>query len=160
MGNPIGYRIQRYVGLPNKFDDLSAINELLKQLSKEEDPPKLTQDALDRLVENKYQTYIYVSRVDNESRADHGKIIGIAMLTVYQKMSGGGRIVGFIDDVVVHKDHQRKGNCSALVLTLLDQVSDVSHVDLTTSRPEALLAYEKIGFSVRKTSPMRYKFLK
>lgn len=162
MGNPIGYRIERFVGLPNKFGDLDAINELLKQLSKEKDPPKLTQGALDSLVANKYQTYIYVSRVDNKSSIEYGKIIGIGMLTTYRKMSGGGRIVGYIDDVVVHSDHKRRGNCSALMLTLLDQalMFDVHNIDLTTSRPEALLAYEKIGFKVRKTSPMRYVFNK
>lgn len=162
MGNPTGYRIERLISAQSSPNDLCNINVLLKELSKEGNPPELTQFTLNSLLENRYRTYVYVSRINDATNAEHERIIGIAMLTVYRKMSGGGRIVGFIDDVVVHSDHKRRGNCSALINALLRHAknAEVCNVDLTTSRQEALLAYEKIGFSVRKTSPMRYKFLK
>lgn len=60
---------------------------------------------------------------------------------------GDGETVLFIQDLLVHPDHRRKGIATALIQSVLETFSHVRQIQLTADdTPEMLAFYESVGF--------------
>jgi ribosomal protein S18 acetylase RimI-like enzyme len=132
-----------------KFSDADCedINALLAQLSPS--ARRITPDKLRQLLA---QSNYYILAV----RSPKGRIVGIATIIIYEKLTGK---VGIIEDVVVDKDHRGLGLGKSLVQYLIKfaQAKNVEYLDLTSnpSRKEANELYLKLGFKKRETNCYR-----
>jgi ribosomal protein S18 acetylase RimI-like enzyme len=87
-----------------------------------------------------------------------GEIAGMGSLHFFETLV---KRSAWIEDVVVHPKHQRKGFGKKLTKHLISQAKKkkVKHIDLTSrnSRVKAHKFYEKLNFKKRDTSVFRLK---
>lgn len=112
--------------------------ETLASLSEVELKPA---DAL-AILESRRQRGIrtFVARVD-------GAVVGTAALLVEQKFIHGGGWVGHIEDVAVHRDHQKKGIGAALIRHAIEEARKLGCYKVILSCFEDRVPfYEGLGF--------------
>ena len=112
--------------------------DLVKQLTQNIVEPENLIQRLEEMAEPKdYQYFVAVKE---------GRVIGFAGLAWYPIPSKG--LTGWIEEVVVDKEHRGQGAGQALMANLLElaQKLSLSQVKLTTADPVALHIYEKCGF--------------
>ena len=136
----------REVKVADKIN-LSAVNELLPQLSKSSKPMKLYN--LDNLVKSN-STFIYFAFNEKE-------VVGMLSLVVV-RIPTGTKV--WIEDVVVDENSRGKGIGRSLMNHALEEAGNLSAkcVDLT-SRPNRVAAnrlYQSIGFKKRETNIYRF----
>lgn len=127
--------------------NLSAVNELLPQLSKSSKPMKLYN--LDNLVKSN-STFIYFAFNEKE-------VVGMLSLVVV-RIPTGTKV--WIEDVVVDENSRGKGIGRSLMNHALEEAGSLNAkcVDLT-SRPNRVAAnrlYQSIGFKKRETNIYRF----
>ena len=72
---------------------------------------------------------------------DNDKLIGII------RCVGDGHSIVFIQDLLVHPDHQRKGIGTELMNAILDRYQNVYQIELATDNTERTIAfYKSLGF--------------
>lgn len=75
------------------------------------------------------------------ARADEGQLVGLA------RSISDGATIAYLQDVLIHPDHQRAGLGSSLVTTLFDTYGDVRQRVLITDTEAGQRAfYESLGF--------------
>lgn len=78
---------------------------------------------------------------------ENDQVIGTASLILEQKFIHKGGIIGHIEDVAVHVDHQGKGVGKALVLQLVELAQDSGCYKVILScNDHNLEFYERVGF--------------
>ena len=78
---------------------------------------------------------------------ENGKIIGTASLILEHKFIHRGGIIGHIEDVAVHPDHERKGVGSAVVKQLVELAEDSGCYKVILGCNDGNLPfYEHLGF--------------
>lgn len=69
------------------------------------------------------------------------KLVGII------RTVGDGHTIVFIQDILVHPDHQRQGIGTALMRSILEAYPDVRQIELATDNtPETIAFYKALGF--------------
>lgn len=69
------------------------------------------------------------------------KLVGII------RTVGDGHTIVFIQDILVHPNHQRQGIGTALMRSILEAYPDVRQIELATDNtPETIAFYEALGF--------------
>lgn len=87
-------------------------------------------------------TAIAASGVVATARTETGKLIGLARV-----ITDGATIV-FLQDILVHPDHQRTGTGRALVTAVLEPFAGVrQQVLITDDEPGQRAFYESLGFT-------------
>lgn len=127
---------------------LEALSRLLPQLNP--DLPALTQERLDRVVNDPATTLLMVRNDDDET------IIGTASVLVY---STPAHVKARIEDVVVDESARGKGAGKELVLRCIEvaRESGAEIVELQSARwrQVANKLYPKIGFELRESNVYR-----
>lgn len=99
-----------------------------------------------------------------KSKPDHviyvavlgSQVVGSATIFIEQKFIHGGGKVGHIEDVVVRKEHQKKGIGEKLIEALLDYANKKGcYKTILGSTDDVMPFYEKLGFK-RHSNEMRY----
>ena len=69
------------------------------------------------------------------------KLVGII------RTVGDGHTIVFIQDILVHPNHQRQGIGTALMRSILEAYPDVRQIELATDKtPETIAFYKALGF--------------
>ena len=76
---------------------------------------------------------------------NHVQIIGTGTIIVEPKLIHGGKSVGHIEDIVVHKDHRKKGIATNIVNKLVDLYHDCYKIILDC-KDELVDFYKLAGF--------------
>jgi glucosamine-phosphate N-acetyltransferase len=129
---------------PVRITDLNASDlsrgflETLSNLSRVELSPEQTQPILEARRQSGVRTF--VARIDE-------RVVGTASLIIERKFIHGGSSVGHIEDVAVHRDHEKKGIGAALVRHAVAEARKLGcyKVILNCSADRASF-YEKLGF--------------
>ena len=133
-------------------DEIAQIIELMHQLSPEKAHDSVRVN-LEEMLYGDPSSSIYVVRDDGT-----GKIIGMTTLN-YNTRLGGKKCL--IEDVVVHKEHRRRGVGHALMERAIASARQwkACVVDLTSTpkRGEAHSLYEDLGFERRDTNVYRLR---
>lgn len=75
------------------------------------------------------------------ARLDDGQLVGLA------RSISDGATIAYLQDVLIHPDHQRSGLGRSLVTTLFDTYTDVrQRVLITDAEPGQRAFYESLGF--------------
>ena len=121
-------------------DDITQIKEqyfeLLGQLT---DAPIMTNDE-------------FINKVNEISKIgtiivcyNQFQIIGTGTIIVEPKLIHGGKSVGHIEDIVVHKDHRKEGSATNIINKLLD-LSDNCYKVILDCKDELVDFYKLAGF--------------
>ena len=136
------------------YDDVYSVNYLLAYLSPTRPIQTHSSEELNSKLICGSGLTLFVAR-----ELSHQSIVAMVSLVRIERLS---RSCGWIEDVVVHKDHQRKGLARALVSGAITtaQARGMKHLDLTSglARVEAHALYKSLGFKRRKTSVWRMRF--
>jgi len=103
--------------LKNNKCDKSDIFKLLKQLT---DAPDISSERYDYIVSSLNDNHRIFTFVED------GKTIGLITVFIEQKLIHGGRCVAHIEDLVVDKEHRKKGISSALIDHVVKYVKDAN----------------------------------
>lgn len=111
--------------------------ELLGQLT---DAPIMTNDE-------------FINKVNEISKMgtiivcyNHFQIIGTGTIIVEPKLIHGGKSVGHIEDIVVHKDHRKKGIATNIVNKLVDLYDHCCYKIILDCKDELVDFYKLAGF--------------
>ncbi len=129
-------------------DDLSSILDVLSQLSPTDGYRKTLKDILEEII-NDYKYVLLVATVDK-------KVVATGMLVVRLNLSHGGKNVAYIENIVVDKEHRRKGIGEAIVAKLISNSRklDCYKIVLDCS-VDAFHFYRKCGFAKTDENNMR-----
>lgn len=138
-------------------EDVGEINGLLRELS-----PKFLNFAVRRgeVQSMLIRSILFLARLDeecaDEATAPRGRIVGMATLAFYPKLTG---LVGVVEEVAVKKEFRRQGIAEKLMSAVLAEAKEhgTTYLDLTCNpaRYAARALYEKFGFVRRETDPFR-----
>lgn len=127
-----------------------AFQRLVPQLTENNPPP--SRDDLAALVKSESSTLLV-------ARADEGRIVGAANLTVYRVPTG---LRAIIEDVIVDASARGQGLGEALVRRCLEIAREKGAPSVTlTSNPKREAAnrlYQRMGFQRRETNAYVWKF--
>jgi len=127
-----------------------AFQRLVPQLTKNNPPP--SRDDLLALLRSGSSTLLV-------ARADEGRILGAANLTVYRAPTG---IRAIIEDVIVDESARGQGLGEALVRRCLELAREKGAPSVTlTSNPKREAAnrlYQRMGFIKRETNAYVWKY--
>lgn len=81
---------------------------------------------------------------------DGGKVVATCYCAIIPNLTNGGRSIGFIENVITHKDYRRQGLAKKVIDAAVEfaRSNDCYKVFLESgiTRTEAHIFYEKIGF--------------
>lgn len=127
---------------------LEAINRLLKQLDNTVDP--LTEKAIKYMI-NSPSNRLFVAR-----KTDNKEIIGMLTMIVFRIPFAKK---GLLEDLVVDKNHRKKGVATQLIAAVLKKAREerVVYLDFTShpTRVAANNLYQSLGFKKRDTNIYR-----
>lgn len=133
------------------LSDLSQINLLLKQLSK--NAKLLTEEDLKKIYQQKN---ILIPCLRHRKSK---KIIGFGIVYFIRTFS---KYAATIEDVVIDRDYRSMGRGKRLMQKLIKiaKEKEVDFIDLTSNpkRRAAIRLYRKLGFKKRKTNCYRLDF--
>lgn len=142
-----------YIGKVSEVTDelYQVFQHLIPQLGIHKIPP--TREELANLI-NRQDANLLVAREPDE----HGRIVGVLSLTIYQVPTG---LRSIVEDVVVDETMRRRGIGEALLRKAIElaRESGANGVSLT-SHPQRVAAnelYRSMGFELRKTNPYFYR---
>lgn len=146
-------RLRHYAVFATDPDDLM---DLMKDLSKAGRRPDITPELLLEMLQDR-NLHLMVIRA-----AGTGRIVATGQLYIRRALSRGGALIGEIDGVVRRAlpEYKGKGLGEAISRALEDQARalGVLRVRLHTSRENAALMYERLGFK-RYGTTMYEKYL-
>ena len=130
---------------------LEALSRLLPQLNP--DLPALTQERLDRIINDPATTLLIVRGDDDET------IVGTASVLVHTTPA---HVKARIEDVVVDDSARGKGVGKELVLRCIEVAresgAEIVELQSARSRQVANRLYPKIGFELRESNLYRISF--
>lgn len=128
---PISYAVNDY---PAR-DDLVGLYESVEWIAYTKDPERLTRA-------------VAASFTVATARDEAGALVGLA------RVVGDGLTIAYLQDVLVHPDHQRKGIARELCRLAFEPSADVRQkVLMTDDEPEQRAFYESIGFTEVRDLP-------
>lgn len=138
-------------------DDITEINELLKQLSPDNAKP-ITWEIAQKVMENATVFILRDHSPEIAKEKPRGRIVGEGLLFHNWKFMFS---TGCIDDVIVDEKYRGKGLGKILTHAMINKAKELGmkHIDCT-SRPHRIAAhklYEKAGFEKRDTNVYRLK---
>ncbi len=124
-----------------KREDASQVALLIPQLKKNIFQPEKLKERIETLAGGDYKKDWWFVAVKD------GKIVGFGGMTLSFIPSKGD--VGWIEELVVDQDHQRKGIDQMLIeeFERLAKNKDLVQVKLTTANGDTKYLYQKHGFS-------------
>ena len=128
-----------------KFEELNGLLDLYKHLNPDDPDMKGTNyiNELWKEIFNDTGRYFFVVEED-------GLIVSSCTLIVIKNLTRGGRPFGFIENVVTHPDHRKRGYGTAILHKAVEVAKENNcyKVMLLTGRKEesVLRFYEQAGF--------------
>ncbi len=138
------YKIQKLKSVNNKI--LKELTSLINQLNPDFSPP-LKKEDIENILSSK-SSEIFIATDEND------KIIGSISLCHYFQIEG--RVKAWVEDLVVAKNHRRKGLATKLINKATSHAKLLGYQSIyLTSRPSrkgANKMYANLGFRKRNTN--------